>query len=144
MINKKTIEFFSKKNKKIHNIAKNNNKITEIKSVFPFDLFPNLISLDTQKIDIIYYRFPFFRKVFTLFYEDVRTVKIVEGIFFASIHFELKGYEQNPEPIRLLKKHEANKIRQLILGICVVKKEEVEIKQGKKNRKILRKIGKVK
>lgn len=132
------------KKNSIKKIANNSKKIAQIKSVFPFDLFPNTISLDKQKIDIVFYRFPAFRKVFTLFYEDVRTVKIIEGLFFATLYFELKGYEQNPEPIRLLKKDQANKIRRLILGLCVATKEKAKIKKGPKTKKILRKIGKVK
>jgi hypothetical protein len=95
--------------------------LMKIHSVFPFDLFPNTIALQKNKIDIIHRHFFFTKEVFTVFINDIRTIRIHSGPFFATLSFELKGMteEQNPEPISFLRKKNAHKIRGLALKLCV-------------------------
>lgn len=118
----------------------------KISSVFPFDLFPDSIIVDQKKVDIIHRGFLAIRRVFTVFIEDIRTVRVSNGLIFASIRFELKGYEQNPDPVRFLKKQEANKLRNLIIGLCTSEIEDIKIRKvpEKKAKKQLTKIGKIK
>lgn len=98
-----------------------NKVLMKIHSVFPFDLFPNTIILQKNKIDIIHRPFFFTKEVFTVFINDIRTIRINSGPFFATLSFELKGMmeEQNPEPISFLTKKSAQKIRKLALNLCV-------------------------
>lgn len=129
-------------------MAQGAHQIKKIRSVFPFDLTPNTVTVDKNKVDLTYYRIPSYKKILTLFFEDIRTVKVVEGIFFATLRFEVKGLDQNPEPIHYLKKSDANEIRNLILGICTTKKTQTSLQKNPSNygsvKNALRKIGKVK
>lgn len=113
-----------------------NKEIMRIRSVFPFDLFPNTIILQKNKIDIIHRPFFYTKQVFTVFINDIRTVKINSGPFFASLSFELKGMvdEQNPEPIHFLRKKSAQKLRKLALNLCIThshKKTKNVVKNSK-------------
>lgn len=107
-----------------------NKEIMRIRSVFPFDLFPNTIILKKNKIDIIHKQFFFTKQVFTVFINDIRTIEISNDPFFASLSFELKGmtHEQNPEPVRFLRKSRARKFRKLALNLCV---KQIKKKSGK-------------
>ncbi len=104
----------------------------KIYSVFPFDLFPDTISLQKDKIDITHRPFFFTKEVFTVFINDIRTIRITSGPFFATLSFELKGMmeKQNPEPISFLRKKSAQKIRKMALNLCVS-----QSKKKKKNSK---------
>jgi len=114
----------------------NKNKvIMKIHSVFPFDLFPNTIVLQKDRIDIIHRPFFFTKEVFTVFINDIRTIRINTGPFFASLSFELKGMmeEQNPGSIRFLRRKSAQKIRKLALDLCIKQARE---KSGKSKKRI--------
>ena len=111
-----------------------NKILMRIHSVFPFDLFPDTITLQKDKIDIIHRPFFFTKEVFTVFINDIRTIRINSGPFFATLSFELKGMmeEQNPEPISFLRKKSAKKIRKLALNLCVSQSKNKSKKSANK------------
>lgn len=131
-------------NTKLDNLEKNTKEvIIEAKSVFPFQLFPDKISIDKNKIEIVYVDFFFMKRTFTILVEDLLNVKIHTGIFFASLYFEVEGYEKNPEPVSYLAKSDAMQIRDTIVGLIKAKREEVPIEKihKKEAREKLKKIG---
>lgn len=133
--------------KRLEKLAENIQKpLMKVSSVFPFTLFPDSIVVDKKKIDIIHRDFLATRRVFTIFIEDVRTVKVSHGLLFACVRFEVKGFEQNPQPVRHLRKHEANNLRNLIIGLCASEIEDININKvpAQKAKKQLRKIGNLK
>ena len=69
-------------------------------------------------------------------------------MFFATLRFEVKGLDHNPEPMHFLNKSDAQKVRNLILGICTTKRKNIHLKKisnkDKALKKTLQKIGKVK
>lgn len=102
-------------------------------SIFPFTFFPDTIHVAKTKIDIVYGVFFFSRRVFSILYEDIKTLRISTNLLFASFQFEIVGYEQNPEPVRFLPKRKAMRTRQLIMGMVSIKREGVEIGTIKKD-----------
>lgn len=149
-MNKKSQTIYQSKPKpikKLKKLAENTQKpLMRVSSVFPFDLFPNSIIVDKKKVDIIHRDFFANRRVFTIFVEDIRTVKVGHGLIFACVRFEVKGYEQNPPPVAYLRKNEATKLRSLIIGLCTSEIEDININKvpAQKAKEQLRKIGKIK
>src|SRR3989344_3628797 len=72
--------------------------IYKASSVFPFQLFPDKIIIDKNKVSIIR-KMLFFKRIFPILYEDIQTVKVNRGILLAAVEFEVRGYEQNPRPV---------------------------------------------
>src|SRR5687767_8473081 len=66
--------------------------IYQVASVFPFQLFPDKIIVDKNKVTIVRKQL-LYKRIFPILLEDIRTVKVTRGPFFASIEFEVSGYE---------------------------------------------------
>lgn len=98
-------------------------------TVFPMTLFPDTVVVDQNKVDIVYSNFFFSKSVFTIMVDDIRTVKVNAGPFFATMMFEVIGYERNPEPVRFLPKRSAFEVRRLIMGLIAARKERVNLEK---------------
>lgn len=119
--------------------------IYEISSAFPFQLFPDKIIIDKNKVNIVR-KDLFFKRVFPIFHKDIMTVKVNRGILFATMEFEIKGYETNPGPVTFLWPYEATRAKQYILGLMDAKKEKVDLTKvsAEKVKKKFREIGEAK
>lgn len=125
---KDVLSQFTKQENQLNNLVKASKRLLyKCETVFPFTLFPDMILIDQNKIDIIYRNFFFSKSVFTLMIDDVRTVKVSAGPFFASMNFEVVGYEQNPAPVRFLPKASAFKMRRIIMGLTAAKREGIDL-----------------
>ena len=121
------------KQKLNHLVSASNRMLCKCRTVFPFTLFPNTVMVDQNKIDIVYTKFFFTKKIFTLMIDDVRTVRVFAGPLFASMHFEVVGYEQNPEPVNFLPRECAFRLRRIIMGITAAKRENIDLQQVEKS-----------
>lgn len=109
---------------------------------FPFQLFPDSITVDKNKIDIVYRQFFWTKRLFTILLDDLTTIKITTGPLFSTVYFEVRGYEVNPEPVTYLKKADAIRLRDIVIGLAKAKKENVNLtKVTDKKVKLLEKIG---
>lgn len=113
-------------------------------SIFPFTLFPDTVSIDANKVDITHRLFFFSKNIRTLLIEDIRFVNVTTNLFFAKLHFEVVGYEKNPDPVRFLSKEDALKAKQIITGLIATNKKDISLKNVKKKtiKKSAQKIGK--
>lgn len=133
--------------KQIDKLTKKAGKVLlKIKSVFPFDLFPDTLIVDENKVDIIYYKFFFEKNYFSALIKNINSVHVNTGILFASMTFELTGYESNPEPIKYLWVKDAIKARRIILGLISAAKENVDVSRITSNdlAKKMEEIGNIK
>lgn len=132
--------------KKLEKLAQESEKtIYELSSVFPFQLFPDKIIIDKLKVTVIRNDL-FYRRTFPILIEDIKTIKVTGGILFASMEFEVAGYEENPQAVTHLWPKDATKAKQYILGLIKTTKEKIDLSalstdQVKKN---LEEIGKAK
>lgn len=129
--------------KELRDLAKNTAEaLFSCQTVFPFTFFPDRITVDQNKVDIIYSYFLFTKTIVTLMIEDIRTVEVNTGPLFAEMRFEINGYGKNPPPIRYLAKEDAIKMRRMIMGLAVVKRKEVET-EGVANSQIKKNVEKI-
>jgi hypothetical protein len=100
-------------------------EVIRIKTVFPFTLFPTEVVVDKLKVTIITSAF-IYKHYFPVLLKDIKTVSVAQGIFFASLNFEIAGYETNPSIINFLRKDQALKAHQVIMGLIAVLKEKAD------------------
>jgi hypothetical protein len=98
-----------------------------ISTVFPFNFFPDTITVVKEKVDITYGVFFSSKEVFSILTPDIRGVVIDHGLYFATLHFEVIGYERNPDPVKYLKVGEAVRMRRIILGLIACDKEKIDL-----------------
>ncbi|MBP9820463.1 hypothetical protein KBC79_07060 [Candidatus Woesebacteria bacterium] len=119
--------------KKLQQLASSSEKVLyRCQTVFPFTLFPDAIVVTPSKVDIVYHHFFFMKSVHSLLIDNILTLRLSTGPFFASIEFEVKGYEQNPPEVTYLPKHSALKTQEIIVGLIAAKQEGVDLKKIKK------------
>lgn len=98
-----------------------------VESVFPFDLFPDEIRIDENKVSIVRRNFFFTEDVVSILIKDIRTIMLSTSVFFASLKFDIRGYEENPEPVEYLPKNQAIRARRIILGLLASEKREIDV-----------------
>jgi hypothetical protein len=100
-------------------------ELIKIKTVFPFTLFPTELIVDEIKVTIIT-RGLFTKNYFPILLKDLKTVSVWHDLFFGSLTFEISGFEQNPGIVKFLKRNEAIKAHQIIVGLTTVMKEKAD------------------
>ena len=97
------------------------------KSVFPFDLFPDEIIIDENKVDIIHSQFFMGREVFSIPIRNINSVSSNSNGIFGSVSIEVIGFHQDPEPILFLWSADAARARRIINGLVCSNKQQPSI-----------------
>ena len=100
--------------------------IYKAKTVFPFDLFPNTVILDINKLSINYHGL-IRRDEFPVLIEDVKNIQTYHGLFFSTLRVEIAGYETNPPDLTMLWPEDANRIKRYVLALLEAKKRRIDL-----------------
>lgn len=98
------------------------------KTLFPFDLFPDELIIDENKIDIVSGIFFFSKDIFSIPIDNISGVDSSYDLFFGQLRIEAWGLNKNPSPIRFLSKHDAEKARSIINGLVMANKNDIDLK----------------
>lgn len=111
--------------------------LLKIHSLFPFDLFPDTLVIDTAKVSVINKSFFMTEHVTTVNFKDIIDVWVETSWFLANITVtympkivDQVGTSMNEpltEKIRLLKRGEAIKAKNILKGVIFANREGVEI-----------------
>jgi hypothetical protein len=113
--------------RKIEKLVADSHKIIyELSSVFPFQLFPDHIIIDTNKVSVVRKQF-LYKRAFPILLEDILTIKVSRSLFFASIEFEIRGFEQNPSILTYLWPSQASLAKQYIVGLMKARKDNIDL-----------------
>lgn len=107
-------------------IDKTNSVIYEISSTFPFQLFPDKLIIDENKVTIVRKEL-FFKRVFPIMYEDLITVKVNRSFIFAAMEFEIKRISKRPRPVSFLNPREATLAKKYIMGLIEAKNAKIDL-----------------
>lgn len=107
-------------------VEKTAEPLLHIRSVFPFTIFIDTVTIDRTKVLIVYREFFYQRTEFPIYIADLKSVKVEAGPLFATISFEIEGYEQNPAPISYIPRSKAFELRKLLTGLIAATRDEVE------------------
>lgn len=97
------------------------------KSVFPFDFFPNDLIIDLSKVTVVKRNFFMSGSTQSVYMRDIVDVEVATGPFFSSLAVVDMYYAQNKMEINYLKRGEAMKAREIILGVVAAIKLNVNI-----------------
>lgn len=103
-------------------------------AVFPFDLFPNSLIIDHNKIDIIYRQFFKVRQVVSLSLSHINYVTVESSFFFSTLKIETKGLEQNPPPLHYLHNKDAIFSQHLLFGLISAEKNGISLSHLSKDK----------
>lgn len=144
---KESVKEEEKVEQKVNDLVEKSDKtLIRISGIFPFDFFPDEVTVDMNKVNIINRSF-LTRKVHSVFIKDVSDVFIVDGIFFSQLSIVDEGFIENEITVNFLHKDEASKIRRVIQGLVVASKQDIDMsKFGPSNfdRKKLEVLGQAK
>jgi hypothetical protein len=113
-------------------VSESSYKILEIKSVFPFQIFPDKLIIELNKVNIIHLGL-FFKNEFPILIDDIKTVKVTRGFVFSSILFEVRGYAKNPYPITYIWPNEADKAKNYIMALLDARNENIDLSNINRN-----------
>ncbi len=101
--------------------------LLQIRTVFPFVLFPNEIIIDIHKISIVYRHFFASEQIHSVLIRDISDVLVETSPFFATLKIIDIGYTDNSIDIAYLKKSEGNLARRVIQGLAMAHKNNVDL-----------------
>ncbi len=108
-------------------VEKSDRVLIKIKAIFPFDFFPNELSVDVNKVNIIT-NYCLSQKVHSVMIKDICDVYIYKGLFFASLSIVDWGFDRNRSiTINYLSKNKADKVLKIIQGLMVSAKQNIDI-----------------
>ncbi len=108
-------------------ILRSNRVLIRISSVFPFDFFPDEVTIDENKVNIICRIFFFSEDIHSIMIPMIKDVEIETNLFFAAMKIVPDGYPGKPIVVRFLKKGDAICARRIIQGLMVANREKVNI-----------------
>lgn len=97
------------------------------RSVFPFSLFPDTVTIDQHKLTIVYRRFFGIQQSVSVPIENIKNIQADTGPFFGSITITSDHFINNTQTVNWLKRYEAEEIQRLVQGIMVAVKEQIDI-----------------
>lgn len=100
--------------------------IYKARSAFPFQLFPDEIVVETDKITVIH-RSLWFKTVSPIPLDNMMSVSVTRGILFASMSFEITGFETNPGDISHLWPSDAARAKRFIIGLIQARKQQIDL-----------------
>ena len=114
----------NKGTQKFTNIVNASNVILfRTSSVFPFDFFPDEISIDECKVNIVYHEFFLTEDIHSVTIDMIKDIKIEHGPFLATLKIVPDGYPGQLLEVHNLKRKDAIKARLIIQGLIVARKE---------------------
>jgi hypothetical protein len=126
-------------------VDENNFVLFEIKTVFPFTFFPNILRIDFQKVSITHKDFFWSRSDRIINISDIVGVSVQSDPLFATLVITTKFYNQDFLKISYLHKKQATLARKIIQGLIIVSKQKIKIEETDRGKIItmLEKIGKI-
>lgn len=112
---------------KFESLLKSSKKVLfQTSGVFPFDFFPDEITIDENKVNIIFHEFFLSDDVHSIMIEMIRDIEVETGPLFAILKIVPDGYPGHALELRYLKKKDALKARRIIEGLMVARRHGID------------------
>lgn len=112
---------------KFNSLLRDSNKILfKMSSVFPFDFFPDEITIDEYKVNIIFHEFFLSEDVHSITIDMIKDIEVEAGPLFAILKIVPDGYPGKVVEVKNLKRSDAIRARKIILGLMVMKKQGID------------------
>lgn len=107
-------------------VSKSDNKILEIKSFVLFDLFPDKLIIDTERVSVVTTHFFASEKIHSVFISDITDVLVRYTLMFASLTIVDKNFRENEIKVNHLLRKDAIAAREVIEGLLIAKKNGID------------------
>lgn len=115
--------------KKLNQAVKGAKKILfKTKTIFPFDLFPDEILIDENKVDIVSGNFFYSKDIYSIPIQNISGVNSSFDLFFGQLRIEAWGLNKVPQPIKFLSKKDALEARRILSGLIMANNEEIDLR----------------
>jgi hypothetical protein len=101
--------------------------LLKLKSTFPFELFPDEMTVDIHKVSLISREFFWSERVHSVMIEDISDVFIETSPFFATLNVVDKNFVETLVKISYLKKDEAARARRILQGLIIAKQQTMDV-----------------
>jgi len=125
--------------------TENNPVLLQIKTVFPFTIFPDVLKIDLQKISIIHIDFLWTHRDQVIAIDDVLGVSVRTGPLFATLEITTRFFAKTALKIAYLHRSDAMLARRIIQGLMIVLKQNIKIVETDRDKivEMLQDIGKI-
>lgn len=122
------IKDLARNQRKFEGLVKNSEKILfKAKSVFPFTLFPDEMTIDPVKVNVISKEFFSAERIHCIYIKNILDVFLDVGPLFATLRIVDQSFTENTVIVAFLKKSDAYKARRIIQGLIVAHQQEIDI-----------------
>jgi hypothetical protein len=104
-----------------------NQMLYTVKSIFPLDLFPTVITIERTKVNIIKQLFFSSAQTQSILVDEIATVEITTSLFFSALRIHNKVPNRAPYNIPNLANNEAAHAQRIIQGLMVSSDQKVDI-----------------
>jgi hypothetical protein len=96
------------------------------KAVFPFDLFPDTITIDRHKFTLVHRTFFFIQQTIGVKLSDINNVEGNIGPFFGSLVITSQHFKNNIQHINFLPRKDVIDMQQVLQGVIIANQEGVD------------------
>lgn len=121
------------KSKKLHTdrlknlVSRGKVYLYSTRAIFPFDFFPDEISIEPDQVNICVKTFFFTAESRSIPIKNIADIYLSTSLLFASIKIIDNSYMENSVEVEYLRKGEAEKVRRIIQGLIIASKEDVDL-----------------
>lgn len=108
-------------------VNKAQNVLIKSKAVFPFDLFPDSITIDRQKMTVVHRSFFNVKQTVSVQHSDIKNIQADIGPFLGSLTVTSEHFINNIQVVKYLPKREVLAIQQLVQGFIVAHSENIDL-----------------
>jgi hypothetical protein len=105
---------------------KSNDILYKACSVFPFNLFPDTITIDREKVSIANRVFFRVAQMHSIRIDDILSIEGNVGPFFGSIKVTSKYFVKSPRLINFLTREDARNVQWILQGYTVARQKEID------------------
>ncbi len=108
-------------------VVKTQNPILRIQTAIPFEPTPDEISVDINKVNIVFRQIFGANESYSFPTEEIAAVSVDTTPFFASLHFTFRSSSNKAISVKFLKKREAILMRRLVDGLRLAKDNKIDL-----------------
>lgn len=134
----------SEKQTKLETVAQKSHEILfKANTVFPFNLFPDTVTVDREKVSFATRYFFRVAQITSVPVRDILSVEADIGPFFGSVRTASRYYVTNPKSVKWLWRKDAIKLQRLLQGYIIVHEQDIDCDEIKKEEliKLLNDLG---
>lgn len=103
--------------------------LAKASAIFPFDLFPDTLAIDRQKLTVVHRSFFNVEQTVSVQLADVTNIQANVGPFFGALTISSEHFINNTQTIKYVSRRNAIVIQHLLQGMIIAHKEHIDLDQ---------------